>query len=99
MIYGVVLLEYMDDFIDLTIINIFLSKNPVPTILANVYYYHHVRHEKKKGMIMCCVPFLYTWVMSHMPRDGPFIEEYIRWPHKLASLSTDYAFWIKWEWE
>lgn len=68
LIYGVVLFLDIDGFIGIPIIYIFLSKNPVPTLFADVYYYHHVRHEKRKGMVMCYAPLIYTWLMSHMPR-------------------------------
>lgn len=80
LIYGVVLFPNMDDFIYISIINIFLYKNPVPSLLDDVYYYHHVRHEKKKFMVICCVPLVYTWLMSHMPKDGLFLENDIKWP-------------------
>lgn len=80
LIYIVFLFPDMDDFIGPIIINIFLSKNPVPALLADVYYYHHARHENRKGMVMCCSPRIYTWLMSNMPKDGPFIAKDLRWP-------------------
>lgn len=36
LIYGVVLFQDIDDFIDIPIINIFLAKNPILTLLADV---------------------------------------------------------------
>lgn len=73
LLYGVVLFLDINDFIYISIINIFLAKNLVSALLADVYYYHHVRHEKNKGIIMCCALVLHTWLMSHLPRDGPFM--------------------------
>lgn len=97
LIYGVVLFLDMDDFIYISIINIFLSKNPVPSLLADVYYYHHVKREKKKFMVICCVPMVYTWLMSQMPKYGLFIENNIRWPQKLAYRYAYYVVWFIWE--
>ncbi|KAI5434350.1 hypothetical protein KIW84_021268 [Lathyrus oleraceus] len=37
-IHGIVLLPSMEHFVDLTSIHIFLSKNPVPTLLVDTYY-------------------------------------------------------------
>lgn len=48
-IYGMVLFSSMEDFVDLASIHIFLSKNPVPTLLANTYYYIHTRTHKRRS--------------------------------------------------
>ncbi|XP_050916057.1 uncharacterized protein LOC127131164 [Lathyrus oleraceus] len=52
LIYEIVLFLNIEDFVDLTAIHIFLTKNPVPTILADTYYSIHVRTQKKKGTII-----------------------------------------------
>lgn len=46
-IYGIILFLNLDGFIDMTAINIFLTRNPIPTLLADVYYYLSWRHAKK----------------------------------------------------
>lgn len=74
LIYGIVLFPSMEDFVDLAFIHIFLSKNPVSALLADTYYSIHVRTQKKKGIIVCCVPLLYRWFISHLPNKGSFIE-------------------------
>lgn len=58
LIYGIILFPNIDDL--MTIIGIFLSKNPIPTLIVYVYYYLHLRHEKKGWMVLCHAPLLYN---------------------------------------
>lgn len=58
-VYGIMLFPSMEDFVGLTTVHIFLSKNSVPTLLANTYYSIHTRSRKKNSIIVCCVPLLY----------------------------------------
>ncbi|KAI5393885.1 hypothetical protein KIW84_060837 [Lathyrus oleraceus] len=58
----------MDGFIDMAAICVFLTGNPVPTLLADVYYYMSHRCTKKKWMIACCAPLLYQWFLEHLPK-------------------------------
>ncbi|XP_050915720.1 uncharacterized protein LOC127130798 [Lathyrus oleraceus] len=74
LIYGIVLFPNTEEFVDLASIHIFLTQNPIPTILADTYYSIHVRTQKKKGTIVCCTPLLYRWFISHLPNKGPFVE-------------------------
>ena len=74
LIYGIVLFSSMEDFMDLASIHIFLSKNSVPRLLTDTYYSIHMRTQKKKHNIVCCVPLLYRWFISHLPNKGPFVE-------------------------
>jgi hypothetical protein len=100
LIYGIVLFPKIPDFIDLYALNIYLAvqideENPVPTLLADVYYSLDLRHEKKGGVILCCIPLLYTWFMSHYLRKGSFIEyqdNYNR-PEKIKSLTENSITW------
>lgn len=46
LIYGVFLFPNIDNFVELPIIKIFLTKDLVSMLLVDVYYYHHVKHEK-----------------------------------------------------
>lgn len=62
-IYGIILYPNMDDFVDMTAIGVFLTENPMPTLLADVYYYMSHRYTKNKGMISCCAPLLYQWFL------------------------------------
>lgn len=37
--------------------------------------------------------------MSHIPQEGPFISEDLKWLQKLASLTSNSILWYKWDWE
>jgi len=69
LIYGLFLFPNMDNFVDLNAIKIFLTKNPVPTLLADTYHSIHYRNFKKGGTIVCCAPLLYKWFASHLPKS------------------------------
>ncbi|XP_050909221.1 uncharacterized protein LOC127122996 [Lathyrus oleraceus] len=95
LIYGIVLFPSMEDFADLASIHIFLSKNLVPTLLADSYYSIHVRTQNKKGTIMYCVPLLYRWFISHLPNKGPFIENKgnLKWSQRIMHLTAEDILW------
>ena len=38
-VYEIILFPDLDDFVDMIVISIFLTKNSVPTLLVDVYYY------------------------------------------------------------
>jgi hypothetical protein len=69
LIYGLILFPNLDNFVDMNAIMIFRSKNPVPTLLADTYRVIHDRSVKGRGYILCCVPLLYRWFISHLPRS------------------------------
>ncbi|XP_050889226.1 uncharacterized protein LOC127094432 [Lathyrus oleraceus] len=93
-IYGIVLFPNMDGFVDMTAICVFLTRNPVPTLLANVYYYISHRYTKKKGLIACCAPLLYQWFLEHLPKTGAWVEQTnVSWPQRLGSLRYEDVFW------
>lgn len=48
-IYGIILFSNIDDFMDITSICIFLLKNPIPTLLVDVYHFIHWINEKNGG--------------------------------------------------
>lgn len=95
LIYGIVLFPNMEDFMDITSIQIFLAKNLVPTLLADTYYSIHVRTPKKKGTIVWRVSLLYRWFISHLPRKGPFIENKgnLKWSQRIISLTAKDILW------
>ncbi|XP_050877468.1 uncharacterized protein LOC127081232 [Lathyrus oleraceus] len=90
LIYGIVLFPNMEEFVDLAVIHIFLTQNPIPTLLADTYYSIHVRTQKKKGTIVCYTPLLYIWFISHLPSEGPFIEnkDNLKWSQSIMSLKA-----------
>jgi hypothetical protein len=60
LIYGIVLFQNVDNFVDMNAIQIFLTQNPVPTLLADTYFSIHDRTNKKRGLIICYTPLLQT---------------------------------------
>ena len=86
-IYGIILFPNMDSFVDMAAICVFLTENPVPTLLADVYYYMIHMYTKKKEMIACYAPLLYQWFLEHLPKTGVFVEQTnASWPQRLESL-------------
>ncbi|AES88135.2 hypothetical protein MTR_4g049270 [Medicago truncatula] len=69
LIYGLFLFSNMDNYINLNAIKIFLTKNTIPTLLADTYYSIHQRNSKGDGTIVCCAPLLYKWYASHLPKS------------------------------
>ncbi|XP_050890585.1 uncharacterized protein LOC127095998 [Lathyrus oleraceus] len=88
-IYGVVLFPNMDGFVDMAAICVFLTGNPVPTLLDDVYYYISHRYTKKNGLIACCAPLLYQWFLEHLPKTGAWVEQTdVSWSQRLGSLQS-----------
>ena len=58
LIYGLDLFPNPDSFIDVNVIKIFLSRNPVPTLLGDILHALHTRTMKRRGTLMCCTPLL-----------------------------------------
>ncbi|XP_058771324.1 uncharacterized protein LOC131644755 [Vicia villosa] len=100
LVFGVVLLPKNIDYVDPTAIHAFTSfrlfdKDPTPTILANIYYAIHMRYERKRGVLVCCVHLLYSWLTSHLYKASCFIKELTRndWSQKLRALKADSILW------
>ncbi|XP_050877305.1 uncharacterized protein LOC127081061 [Lathyrus oleraceus] len=95
LIYGGVLFPNMEEFVDLATIHIFLTHNPIPTLLADTYYSIHVRTQKKKETIVSCTPLLYRWFILHLPSKGPFVEnkENLKWSQQIMSLKAEDIPW------
>lgn len=99
-IYGIILFPNFDDFVDMSAICIFLTKNPVPTLLTDVFYYLTWRSAKKGGMVACCAPLLYTWLQTHLPNRGPFVDQKdASWPQRLGSLRSSDISWYSREYD
>ncbi|XP_050899350.1 uncharacterized protein LOC127106107 [Lathyrus oleraceus] len=97
LIYGIVLFQNMEEFVNLAAIHIFLTQNPIPTLLADTYYSIHVRTQKKKGTIVCCTPLLYRWFISNLPSKGPFVEnkDNLKWSQRIMSLKAEDIPWYE----
>ncbi|KEH15582.1 hypothetical protein MTR_0782s0010 [Medicago truncatula] len=74
-------------------IQIFLTQNPIPTLLADTYVSIHERTDKERGTIICCAPLLHIWITSHLPR--PKVRpEYLPWSKKLMTLTPNDIVWF-----
>jgi len=95
LIYGLLLFPNIDNFVDINAIKIFLTKNPVPTLLADTYHSIHDRNLAGRGVILCCAPLLYKWFTSHLPRTQPFIKnpEKLPWSQRIMSLTPADIVW------
>ncbi|KAI5410832.1 hypothetical protein KIW84_056102 [Lathyrus oleraceus] len=95
LIYGLVLFPNIDRFVDVNAIRIFSVLNPVPTLLGDAYVSLHLRNAKGGGAIVCCLPLLYKWFISHLPQTVAFKENKgcLRWSTRLMSLTNDDISW------
>lgn len=95
LIYGLVLFPSVEGFIDKIVITIFISHNPVPTLLAGVFLSFHWRNIKKGGTINCCIPLLHKSIMSHLPKSKPFVNNVraLNWSQRLMSLDAEDVIW------
>ncbi|XP_050909092.1 uncharacterized protein LOC127122858 [Lathyrus oleraceus] len=95
LIYGLVLFSNIDNFIDVNAMRIFLIRNPVPTLLEDTYFSIYHRTSKGGGTIVCCMPLLYKWFISHLPQSPIFTENKgcLRWSQRLLSLTNDKITW------
>ena len=55
LIYGLVLFPNLESFIDVNAIKIFLSRNPVPTLLGDILHSLQTRTMKRRAILMCCI--------------------------------------------
>ncbi|KAI5390683.1 hypothetical protein KIW84_075835 [Lathyrus oleraceus] len=95
LIYGLVLFPNIDKFVDVNAIRIFSVLNPVPTLLGEAYVSLHLRNTKGGGVIVCCLPLLYKWFISHLPQTVAFKENKgcLRWSTRLMYLTNDDISW------
>ncbi|KAI5421627.1 hypothetical protein KIW84_045163 [Lathyrus oleraceus] len=95
LIYGLVLFPNIDKFVDVNAIRIFSALNPVLTLLGDTYFSLHLRNAKGGSAIVCCLPLLYKWFISHLPQTVAFKENKgcLRWSTRLMSLTNDDISW------
>ncbi|XP_050876010.1 uncharacterized protein LOC127079670 [Lathyrus oleraceus] len=94
-IYGFFLFPNVDNFVDINAIKIFLIGNPVPTLLTDTYHSIHLRNSYSGGMIICCVPLLYKWLISHLPQSTAFwdLKDGLLWSQNIMSLTHSDIEW------
>ncbi|KAH1202656.1 hypothetical protein GmHk_17G049072 [Glycine max] len=71
LIFGVVLFPNVDGLVDLAAIDAFLAyhhskESPVVAILADLFDTFDRRCEKNSARIVCCLPALCVWLVSHL---------------------------------
>ena len=94
MIYGMVIFPSFEKFVDVAAISVFMNDNPVPTILADTYYAIHSRHGQK-GRVMGCMPLLYRWFNTHLPKRGAFVDyaKTMKWSSRIIALTSYDIVW------
>ncbi|KAI5423028.1 hypothetical protein KIW84_046147 [Lathyrus oleraceus] len=93
LIYGLVLFPNPDQFVDMNAIKIFLTHNPVPTLLGDILHSLHTRIMKRQGTLMCCIPLLSRWFISHLPQSVLKNEQNLKWSQRIMSLSHSDIRW------
>ena len=71
LIFGVVLFPNIDGLVDLAAIDAFLAyrhskESPVVAVLADLFDTFDRRCEKSSARIICCLPALCVWLVSHL---------------------------------
>ncbi|XP_050880952.1 uncharacterized protein LOC127084525 [Lathyrus oleraceus] len=95
-IYGIILFPNQKNFVDINAIRFFAQKNPIPTLVGDVYYSVHNRNEKRRwGLIRCCAQLLYKWFMGYLPSRGAFVllDHTVNWATKLMGLRAKDIAW------
>ncbi|XP_050877603.1 uncharacterized protein LOC127081385 [Lathyrus oleraceus] len=94
LIFGWVLFPNVEKLVDETAISVFWAfkvknEDPVPALLADVYHTLHLRFEKVGGLMLCCIPLLYQWFVSHVFKDVDTIEgmDGYEWSQKLVGVA------------
>src|SRR3954470_3094043 len=72
---------------------IFLSKNPVPTLLGDLLHSINARVTKRRGCVLGCIPLLHRWFISHLPRSSIKNEEGLTWIQRIMEISYDDIIW------
>jgi len=95
-IYGTILFPNQKNFVDINAIRLFAQRNPIPTLVGDVYYSVHNRNEKRRGgLIRCCAQLLYKWFMGYLPSRGAFVflDHTVKWATKLMGLRAKDVAW------
>ncbi|XP_050911216.1 uncharacterized protein LOC127126347 [Lathyrus oleraceus] len=95
-IYGVILFPNQKSFVDHNAIRLFMQRNPIPTLIGDVYYSVHNRNEKRRGgLIRCCAQLLFRWFMGYLPSRGAFahLDPSVKWSFRLMGLQADDIAW------
>ncbi|KAI5398481.1 uncharacterized protein LOC127093271 [Lathyrus oleraceus] len=95
-IYGIILFPNQKNFVDHNAIRLFIQRNPIPTLIGDVYYSVHNRNEKRRGgLIRCCAQLLFRWFVGYLPSGGAFahLDPSVKWSFRLMGLRADDIAW------
>ncbi|XP_050903038.1 uncharacterized protein LOC127115566 [Lathyrus oleraceus] len=95
-IYGTILFPNQKSFVDHNAIRLFIQRNPIPTLIGDVYYSVHNKNEKRRGgLIRCCAQLLYRWFMGYLPSRGAFasLDPIVKWSVRLMGLRAADIAW------
>ncbi|XP_050877714.1 uncharacterized protein LOC127081502 [Lathyrus oleraceus] len=90
-VYGIMLFADEPKFVSMSVIHIFLLKNPVPTLLGDFYFSVHNKNEKRRGrLVRCCAPLFHKWLVGHLPNDDAFLNPHQarNWARRVVSTTT-----------
>ncbi|GAU40821.1 hypothetical protein TSUD_398050, partial [Trifolium subterraneum] len=100
LIFGLVLFPNQKNFIDVAAISVFWAvrvnkEDPVPALLADVYYTLHMRYENRGGLMLCCIPLLYSWFISQISENvlPSKTLKRLEWSQKIVSLTEGSILW------
>ncbi|XP_050895252.1 uncharacterized protein LOC127101858 [Lathyrus oleraceus] len=97
-IYGIMLFPDEVKFVDENVIVIFIQRNPVPTLLGDVYHSIHSRSFKGKGgVVYYSTPLLYHWFRSHLACQCAFVDtqDTLKWSQSMMRLTSKDIDWYK----
>ncbi|XP_050917498.1 uncharacterized protein LOC127132587 [Lathyrus oleraceus] len=95
-IYGIIMFPNQKNFVDINAILLFMQRNPIPTLVGDVYYSVYNRNEKRRGgLIRCCAQLLYKWFMGYLPSRGAFVflDPTVKWSIRLMGLRAKDIAW------
>ncbi|KAI5443180.1 hypothetical protein KIW84_012010 [Lathyrus oleraceus] len=77
-----------------------IARNPIPTLVGDVYYSVHNRNEKRRGgLIRCCAQLLHKWFMGYLPSRGAFafvlLDHTVNWAIRLMGLRAKDIAWTQ----
>lgn len=85
-------------FVDIYAISIIIQKNPMPTLLGDLYHSVLFRSDKGKGgVVFYYAPLLYRWFASHLSSQGAFVDTQhtMRWSNRLMGITSKDLNWYK----
>ena len=62
-------------------------------LLRDILHTFHTRTTKKRGILMCCVPLLSRWFISHLPMSVLKNEEGLGCSQRIMSLANTNILW------